>query len=371
MTHTLAMGGANRSMLQLMKELRARHNINPIVLAPKGKVAISIVDKCMEENIRCITAKYYWFKGSKNFKCYIKFVLNWIWYYPCLALSLHNLRIDLVHSNGSVIDVGGIISRLKKVKHVWHLREFGDWDFNLFSVFGTWGERHIYRMGDCFIAISKRIKERFMEVIPEEKIELVYNGIAMRTPDLDAMHLNTLVQFVIVGVVQESKNQLEALRAMSLLKAQGYNGHLNIIGSADSTYLGMLKDYIKNNDLLDVVSFWGERDDVPALLKQMDVGLMLSKSEAFGRVTIEYMLQNLAVIASDTGANPEIIEDGKNGFLYSWGNVEDLASKMRACIVSKTLLNQLALNGKTMASQRFTSIQNSDAIFDIYGRYLN
>ena len=98
----------------------------------------------------------------------------------------------------------------------------------------------------------------------------------------------------------------------------------------------------------------------------MDVGLMLSKSEAFGRVTIEYMFQNLAVIASDTGANPELINNNKTGLLYHYGNCNDLAEKMKMIILDKSLLSHLSSQGRIYARKEFCSTKNSDNIYRIY-----
>ena len=88
---------------------------------------------------------------------------------------------------------------------------------------------------------------------------------------------------------------------------------------------------------------------MPQILQRSDVGLMLSTNEAFGRVTVEYMMQNLAVIASDTGANPEIITNGETGLLYELGDVESLADKMKSLIEDHTLLGALAEKGKQHA----------------------
>jgi glycosyltransferase involved in cell wall biosynthesis len=45
----------------------------------------------------------------------------------------------------------------------------------------------------------------------------------------------------------------------------------------------------------------------------MNIGLMCSRDEAFGRVTIEFMLHKMPVIASNSGANPELVINRING----------------------------------------------------------
>lgn len=93
---------------------------------------------------------------------------------------------------------------------------------------------------------------------------------------------------------------------------------------------------------------------------------MLSTSEAFGRVTVEFMMQNVAVIATDAGANAEIIRHGDSGLLYTLGHPEQLAECLNLLISNHELLLQTARNGKRHAMENFTSRTNSEKIFAIY-----
>lgn len=368
-THTYDMGGANRSMLQLMKELKATKQVVPIVLAPiQENNKINIVTKCQELEIPCICTRFYWFKATSYIKPIIKMLLNYIILYPLALYKLRRYDFDIVHSNGSVIDLGGYISRVRNVRHVWHLREFGLLDFGLFSVFGKRYERFVYGMGDVFIAISKRVSQEYADVIPGNKIRLIYNGVIPKDNNLISRHTNDTIQIVMIGRIETAKNQMEAVQAVNGLIKQGCtNFHLNIIGSlVPSEYLTTVQDYVHKNELEKFVTFFGERDDVPLILSKMDVGLMLSKNEAFGRVTVEYMLQNIAVVASNTGANLELISDGETGLLYSLGDVALLANKLQMLIDNKSQMQKIATKGQKYALEHFISTQNTMAVLDVY-----
>ena len=93
---------------------------------------------------------------------------------------------------------------------------------------------------------------------------------------------------------------------------------------------------------------------------------MLSNNEAFGRVTVEYMLQNLAVIAANTGANPEIISKNEIGLLYKHGEPEDLAQCMKQLIEDNNLLKSMSTAGQLYAREMFPSSKNTRLIYDIY-----
>ena len=65
------------------------------------------------------------------------------------------------------------------------------------------------------------------------------------------------------------------------------------------------------------------------MMLSSDIVLVCSKSEAFGRVTIEGMFSGRPVIGARSAATAELIKDGVNGLLYDPGNPGDLADKIK------------------------------------------
>lgn len=98
----------------------------------------------------------------------------------------------------------------------------------------------------------------------------------------------------------------------------------------------------------------------------MDVELVCSKSEAFGRVTIEAMMSMNPVIASNTGANTELIKEDYNGLLYNYGNYVDLANKIEVLIQNPDLLEKYGKNGYKFALENFTAEINAKNIEMVY-----
>jgi glycosyltransferase involved in cell wall biosynthesis len=60
------------------------------------------------------------------------------------------------------------------------------------------------------------------------------------------------------------------------------------------------------------------------------------------------------VIASDSGGNPELIQDGENGLLYELGNPSDLSKKMQLMMDSEHLRNTLRRNAAHLVTERFS-----------------
>lgn len=370
-THTEAMFGANHSLLRLMLELREFYNVEPTVLMPRihktyGERNLKLV--CQQHHIESYSYRFYWFKNTLRVVSYIRCMANVVCY-PYILFRMRGKRYDLIHSNGSVISLGALLSGVKKTPHVWHLREFGYEDFGLKSLLGRQYEKWIYHHADVYVAISSIIARHFSTIISNGDIVTIYNGIV--PPKLFHSHrkeLGGITKFCMVGLVSPGKNQEEALEAVNILVNEWgiKHFHLSIIGFKEKEYTAKLDSYIRQKGIEHYVTFMGECSDVGERLNTMDVGLMLSKNEAFGRVTVEYMMHGLAVIASDTGANREIVDDGVTGLLYHIGNSMELAGRMRDLMANPSRLSLYGTKGREKALEGFTSEKNSCQIFDIY-----
>ena len=368
--HCPDLAGANRSLLQMVIELRAHHGVEPVILFPDcGNEGPSIKTVCETESIPYVEHRIENFKKPEDcsFLTKVKFVIKQTYCVSHLLWLLRKEHFDIIHTNTSVNDTGAYLSTLKRTKHVWHLREFGYDDFGLVSCLGKHYEKWIYTKCDKFIAISDVIKAQASDVIDSGRIDRVYNGIKMPDAGLMSHHASDKFNICVVGRVEPKKNQFEALKAVKQLIEKGVTQlHLYIIGKEDKQYKNELLAFISVNNLSDYCTFTGELSDVPSFLSNMDIGLMTSEREAFGRVTVEYMLQNLAVVASNTGANREIINDGVDGLIYKLGDINDFAVKLESLISDREYLRSIANKGEMKAKAEFSSKANSDGVYTVY-----
>lgn len=278
-------------------------------------------------------------------------------------------KIDLIHTNSARNDLGCIIAGKYNIPHIVHLREFGDSDF------GCWEYRKNYaqylnRHTDYFIAISNAVKTAWCNKgIDSNRIKIIYNGVdnELIKEKNYSSDFSNLLKLVIVGGVCEAKGQLQAVEAIGMLEPDiRKNVSLDIIGWGDSKYLNEIKTMINNTGINNNVNILGSRNDVYDLLQNYDVGLMCSVSEGFGRVTIEYMHAGLAVIASNAGANGEIIENGRTGILYELNDTADLASSIKSLYIDRNKMRSYAEAGKKKAKEAFIKKQNANNIYSFY-----
>jgi glycosyltransferase involved in cell wall biosynthesis len=103
------------------------------------------------------------------------------------------------------------------------------------------------------------------------------------------------------------------------------------------------------------VHFLGFRDDIPALMRLVDVVVHTSVApEPFGRVLVEGMLACRPVVATRAGGAREIIDDGVTGLLLPPGDAAALSSALAALLADRERARALAARGRGAAVRRFS-----------------
>ena len=147
------------------------------------------------------------------------------------------------------------------------------------------------------------------------------------------------IKLVIVGRITPSKGQLDAVRAVGLLKEQGILAELCIIGSIDDkAYYDEILQCIQKDKTKNRVIIEKYLTNPFPIVADADVGLTCSKLEAFGRTTFEYLVLHKPVIGTSAGGTKELVRDKKNGFLYHFGDAKSLAAHVKQYVKTPQLL---------------------------------
>ena len=135
-----------------------------------------------------------------------------------------------------------------------------------------------------------------------------------------------------------------------------------IAGEVDHNYLDpILVDYPDNKKWLSVL---GCVKDMYALRNKMDIELVCSRSEAFGRVTLEAMLHSIPVIGSRSGGTPELINDHQTGLLYEYENIDELVCCIKELCNNQKLYEAIVENARKYASN-FTIQRTAEEVFEV------
>ena len=106
--------------------------------------------------------------------------------------------------------------------------------------------------------------------------------------------------------------------------------------------------------------------DIKKLLADKDIVCVCSSNEAFGRVTVEGMLSKCLVVASDSGASGEIIQDGVTGRLYRNDSVDSLTETILKAINDLYIDNGIPDAAQTFAINNFSEQLNTENIIKLY-----
>lgn len=374
--HESRMGGANLSLLGMIDQLSAENNIYVAVPIKKG----FLVDELCKRKIPVFYQHSFWWMIAPGSNSVTKFVRKSVYRilvlhnYVCawrLCKIVKKYSIDLIHTNSSVLNTGGIVAAMMHVPHVWHIREFRQEGLGFIDV---WKAERIYtfmkRHSGRIVTISRALRDKYSEMLSAELIQVVYNGVGEENlyEKKRAKRENDIVQFLISGRISEEKGQTEAVKAVALLVERGYsNLHLSVAGPGN---VDSLRKLAEQRHIEEYVSFLGYRTDLPFLRREMDVELVCSFCEAFGRVTAEAMMSSNPVIGSDSGGTPELIEDGVSGYLYRQGDENDLADKMSRILDHTENIQQMGQCAYQIARKRFSSKTNAEKIMEIYKELL-
>lgn len=361
------MYGANRSLLNLILDMRSRHGVIPYVLVAEDG---DFVSECNKENIPCEVAFFYrWNNPGGTFqsmlKSRVKNIFN-IYLYKKALEKTKDWKIDLVHSNSSETDIGCYIAQKYNIPHVWHIREYGMEDYNLvYSHCDNYVSKQ-YEKASAVITISKAIYNYYIserKLLSQLNTKTIYNGIAIIPTYHKSYFLNNTMNFCVCGLITEGKNQIEIIEALKYLKE--YNFIVHFIGGGNEYYIRKLKEKTEELDVENKVKFWGYQSNVNDILKEMDIGIIPSKKEAFGRVTIEYMLNYMPVIGSNSGGTPELVAEG-TGMVYELGKADELANRMKYFLEHKENVSCMGARARNHAIDNFSMKKNTDLIYDVY-----
>ena len=112
------------------------------------------------------------------------------------------------------------------------------------------------------------------------------------------------------------------------------------------------------------ITFTGYLDDINNLLDKMHIGILASSNEAFGRVTIEYMLHKLVPIVKNSGASTELIKNNKTGYLYNEN--KELTTIITKLIENPYIRNFISENAYIYARNNFNINLTINEIISLY-----
>jgi glycosyltransferase involved in cell wall biosynthesis len=290
----------------------------------------------------------------------------------------------LVHANSIRAGVVLALARLSGVATVVHVR-----DCLPPGALTSATMRLIGATATTVVANSRYTAEWVRSTAPGARLEVVHNPVDLERFDperIDRDQVRSRLgaaggRRLLLGVVAQLspwKGQDTAIEALASLRDEGVDAHLLLIGSAkfvaqatrfdNRGYVAGLHKLVADLRLQDRVSWLGEREDVPELMRALDVLLLPSWEEPFGRSLIEAMALGIPVIATDVGGPPEIVTDGREGYLLPPRQARLWANAIRRFADEPEHGVEMGRAGRRRVEQAFTVRQHVAAMLALYDR---
>jgi sugar transferase (PEP-CTERM/EpsH1 system associated) len=130
-----------------------------------------------------------------------------------------------------------------------------------------------------------------------------------------------------VGRMIALKDVLTLLRSAEMIASEFPCFHILLVGAGPEAV--RLDEYVGNSPSLPGrVTFAGNRSDIADVLNAMDVFVLPSIAEGMSNTLLEALATGLPAVATNVGGNPEILEDGRGGYLFPAGDVAALADRL-------------------------------------------
>jgi glycosyltransferase involved in cell wall biosynthesis len=284
-------------------------------------------------------------------------------------------RVDLVCLNNAPVHTQWLLAcKLLRRPCVSYFRGTPD---SLFPL-----HRRLVGHYDAVLSISQAVTDNAERCgASVERFTLVYDGI-----DAEAVQRlvtrsrdDVLREFVadprrpVVGIVnnlKQWKGQHVAVDAMTLLHAKRPDVVCLLIGDVaemDRDYADHLKNLVRERGLDQHVLFTGRRLDVPDLLAALDVVMHTSLlGEGFPRVILETMILGRPLIASRSGPNVEMVEDGISGYLVPAEDPAALADCIERVLADPDARQAVGQRARQRAEQLFNidiNMRKTEAVF--------
>ena len=347
-------GGGQLSLLELLSNIDTTKFLPFVIVSEEGKLKKEI--KKMEVECRVLPMA-----SLKRLNLFSFFAGFWrIFNYA------RKKKIKLIHNNTSRATLyAGPVAKILGIPLIWHVRiPHPD---NLL-------DRLLVPFCSRIVAVSRCVKRRF-SWLKKDKVKIIYNGVDIQkfSPGLAQDNVREKFNINSKDIVIGTVGRLSAEKGFEYLISairEVVNVYprtkVLIVGNGDDRYHLSLQAKVKDLELSSHIIFVGFYEDVPQILRCMDIFSLPSLSEGFNRSLLEAMACGLPVVATAVGGNVEIVQDGVNGLLVPPGNPEALAFAITELLKDKEKARKMGLEGQRLVEENFSIEKNVEKIEELY-----
>jgi glycosyltransferase involved in cell wall biosynthesis len=357
-----SIGGAERDLLAMLNTL-SRAEWEPHVACPSGGPLFEIVSKAGISRHSLVLSP--WRKWFSPF-------VRWLGVNKLRTL-LEQLQPAVIHVN----DMWWVPHTIRAARHsaarripiVAHVRQ---------EIEPQKVSRYYLDQVDAVISISKQVEQALIAGgVAARSVRTIYSGVDLSRIDRRdderksvRLKLGLPPEAVVLGTVANlfpRKGYDVMLRALPMiLKAEPATQYL-IIGTGASDYERTLRELSEELGISQCVHFIGFQDPVRPFLDAIDLYVHPARMEGFGIAVIEAMAAGRAVVATNIGGLPEVVEEGRTGLLVASENPEALSAAVVSLLRDKIRREEMGERGSKLARERFdlrVSVASMEQVYE-------
>lgn len=214
-----------------------------------------------------------------------------------------------------------------------------------------------YTRADAIIAVSSAVaKALFSAGIPPERVHVVPDGIDLANSGNGASRAAAAA----LGVVEDAplvvmaaalvphKDPVTFIRAIG--EARKHVPRLHALLMGEGVLRRDVEAEIDRLGLRETVRLTGYVPDAGEVFDAADVVALSSQQEGLGTVILDAMSRGVPVVVTRAGGIPEIVEDGRNGFVVPIGDAEMFGKQLARLLTDPDLARQMGLNARKRAA---------------------
>ena len=261
------------------------------------------------------------------------------WMYNYFFKEKYDVEIAFIE--GYATKIIGSSSNLKSTKITWvHIDLYENhWTANEYKSLNE--EINIYKSFDHIACVAQSVQDAFTKRFGiKDKLCVKYNpvnreDIILRSKEIcDFNKTKNKIRLVTVGRLEQQKGYDRLLEVVSKLKKEGFNFELWIVG--EGSQRGILENYIRLNNLEDVVTLHGFQKNPYKFINQSDAFVCSSRSEGYSTVVTEALILGKPVVATDCSGMKELLGDNVYGIITK-NTIEDLYSGIKKFLENNDL----------------------------------
>jgi glycosyltransferase involved in cell wall biosynthesis len=215
----------------------------------------------------------------------------------------------------------------------------------------------------AIIGNSRATLEALRGLVADDRLHVIHNCIDLAScgpgPDRRGEFFPRNAPLVgFVGIFRPEKGVETFLDMARLIRARRPEVRYLAVGGEsvirDRGWLEKMKGHADEIGVGDVVRFTGTRRDIPEIMRSLDVLVVPSLTEGFGRVILEANGVGTPVVATAVGGIPEVIEEGVTGFLVPPRDAEAMAETVLRVLGDSAWRARVALVAPQRIRERFS-----------------